>query len=186
MTTVTHMGVDYVCAAAIKGDDYIHLLNEDGEMTVAFDGISDFKDFSITDGEWVTPTPEEDCYVAVVKDDQTMGKGGHKCSDLLTKSDTATSSEKLATARTVCTDLASASAVPFDGTENITPGVTGTLPIANGGTGGATPEKAREALGITPSNIGAADAEHTHAYSDLTGQPVFSWDESTGTLTITT
>ena len=186
MATITYLGESYDCATALKGDDYIHLLDSNGDMLAAFDGISDFSGFSITDGDWVTPTPEEDCYVAVVKDDQTMGKGGHRCSDILTKSDTATSSEKLATARTICTDLASASAIAFDGTLDITPGVTGTLPIANGGTGGATPEEAREALGITPSNIGAADEEHTHAYSDLTGQPVFSWDESTGTLTITT
>ena len=42
---------------------------------------------------------------------------------------------KLATARTVITNLASTSTASFDGTTNITPGVTGTLPIANGGTG---------------------------------------------------
>ena len=42
---------------------------------------------------------------------------------------------KLATARTVITNLASTSAASFDGTANITPGVAGTLSIANGGTG---------------------------------------------------
>ena len=83
MATVTHMNVDYSCATAIRGDDYVHLLNEDGEMTVAFDGISDFKDFSIADGDWTSPTADHNCYVAVVKDDGTMGKGGHKCSDIL-------------------------------------------------------------------------------------------------------
>ena len=84
MATVTHMNVDYSCATAIRGDDYVHLLNEDGEMTVAFDAISDFKDFSITDGDWTSPTADHNCYVAVVKDDGTMGKGNHKCSDILT------------------------------------------------------------------------------------------------------
>lgn len=42
---------------------------------------------------------------------------------------------KLQTARTITTDLASTSAASFDGSADITPGITGTLPIANGGTG---------------------------------------------------
>lgn len=50
----------------------------------------------------------------------------------------ATSANKLATARTVQTDLGSESAVSFDGSANITPGVKGTLPIAHGGTGATT------------------------------------------------
>ena len=41
----------------------------------------------------------------------------------------------LNTARSVRVNLASSSAVNFDGTANITPGVTGTLGVANGGTG---------------------------------------------------
>ena len=50
-------------------------------------------------------------------------------------SDTAT---KLATARTIRTNLASTSTASFDGTNNISPGVTGVLPVANGGTGSST------------------------------------------------
>lgn len=42
---------------------------------------------------------------------------------------------KLATARTITANLASSTAGRFDGSANITVGVTGTLPIANGGTG---------------------------------------------------
>ena len=45
---------------------------------------------------------------------------------------------KLQTARTIRTNLASTSTASFDGTANVTPGVTGTLPIANGGTGNTT------------------------------------------------
>lgn len=44
----------------------------------------------------------------------------------------------LNTARTIQTDLASTSAANFNGTVNVTPGVTGVLPIANGGTGSNT------------------------------------------------
>ena len=50
----------------------------------------------------------------------------------------ATSANRLATARTVQTDLGSERAVLFDGSANITPGVKGTLPIAHGGTGATT------------------------------------------------
>lgn len=42
---------------------------------------------------------------------------------------------KLQTARTITTDLASTSAASFDGSADITLGITGTLPITNGGTG---------------------------------------------------
>ena len=59
----------------------------------------------------------------------------------------AATATKLATARTIRTNLASTSAVSFDGSANITPGVTGTLPIANGGTGATTASSARDNLG---------------------------------------
>lgn len=42
---------------------------------------------------------------------------------------------KLASKRNIQTNLASTSAAAFDGSANVTPGVTGTLGIANGGTG---------------------------------------------------
>lgn len=51
---------------------------------------------------------------------------------------TAASATKLATARTFRTNLASTSAPSFDGTANCTPGVSGVLPIANGGTGSSS------------------------------------------------
>lgn len=51
---------------------------------------------------------------------------------------TAASATKLATARNVRTNLASTAQASFDGTADITPGVTGTLPVANGGTGATT------------------------------------------------
>lgn len=160
MATVTHLGVDYLCAAAIKGDDYIHLLNKDGEMTVTFDGITDFSGFSITDGDWTSPTADHDCYVAVVKDDGMMGKGGHKCSDLLTITGTAAAATKLETARTVRTNLASTSTASFNGTANITPGVTGTLPIANGGTGntiGAASALGSDVLKVVVTTVKTAE-----------------------------
>lgn len=47
----------------------------------------------------------------------------------------AASATKLATGRTIQTDLGSTSAPSFNGTANITPGVKGILPVARGGTG---------------------------------------------------
>lgn len=83
MAIVKHMGVEYPCSKAVRGTNYIHLLNEKGKIVVAFDGVSDFSGFSITGGSWVMPTAEDDCYVAVVKDDGTMGKGSHRCCNLI-------------------------------------------------------------------------------------------------------
>lgn len=50
----------------------------------------------------------------------------------------ASSATKLQTARTIRTNLASTSTASFDGTANITPGVTGVLPTGNGGTGSSS------------------------------------------------
>ena len=48
------------------------------------------------------------------------------------------SAATLATARTIQTDLASTTAASFNGSADITPGVTGTLPVGNGGLGLST------------------------------------------------
>lgn len=52
-----------------------------------------------------------------------------------TTATSAKSATKLATARTITANLASSAAGSFDGSADITVGVTGTLPIVNGGTG---------------------------------------------------
>ena len=73
--------------------------------------------------------------------------------------DEADTAAKLTTARTIRTNLASTSAASFNGTANITPGVTGTLPIANGGTGGTTGYAAN-------AKIFASMTEETDAVAD--------------------
>lgn len=80
---------------------------------------------------------------------------------------------KLATARTITTNLASSTTGSFDGSANITVGVTGTLPIANGGTGATTAAAARTALGCAPA--------YTYSTTDLTAG---SSALTTGTLYI--
>lgn len=47
----------------------------------------------------------------------------------------AATATKLATARTILVNLASTTAASFNGTANVTPGVSGTLPVGRGGTG---------------------------------------------------
>lgn len=65
---------------------------------------------------------------------------------------------KLQTARTIQTNLSSTSAASFDGSANITPGIRGTLGIANGGTGSTTASGARKNLAVAPIYV---DAEPT-------------------------
>lgn len=73
----------------------------------------------------------------------------------------AASATKLATRRTIQTDLGSTSAPSFNGTANITPGVKGILPVARGGTG------ASALSGITVGNA-------TKATQDSAGQQINS------------
>lgn len=73
--------------------------------------------------------------------------------DTATTATSAKSATKLATARTITANLASSAAGSFDGSADITVGVTGTLPIANGGTGSTTADAARTALGCAPAYI---------------------------------
>lgn len=56
------------------------------------------------------------------------------------------SAATLSTSRTFRTDLASTSTASFNGSANVTPGVTGTLPLGNGGTGQTTAATAFGAL----------------------------------------
>jgi hypothetical protein len=83
----------------------------------------------------------------------------------------AASAEKLSTARTIVTNLASTNAASFDGTANVTPGVSGILPVENGGTGNSlgmadsasfastayTATKLESAVGIT-TNLASTKA----------------------------
>lgn len=74
---------------------------------------------------------------------------------------------QLATARSFQTNLASGNAVSFDGTSSVTPGVTGTLPLANGGTGATTAAASRANLGAA-SSAGVIDA--SSAAAGIVGQ----------------
>ena len=57
-------------------------------------------------------------------------------------------------ARNIQTNLNSTQAAPFDGSANVTPGVTGTLPVANGGTGATTAEGSLKNIGALRQSNG--------------------------------
>lgn len=82
MITVTYNDVSYECTTALKGADYIHLLDADGSCTAAFDGVMDFSAFAISGGDWTTPASADDCYLATIGEDGSIRKGGHKCSEI--------------------------------------------------------------------------------------------------------
>lgn len=67
----------------------------------------------------------------------------------------ADTANRLTNSRTILTNLSSTSSASFNGTANITPGITGTLSIVHGGTGATTAADAR-------NNLGAAASNHSH------------------------
>ena len=81
----------------------------------------------------------------------------------------------LSTARTIRTNLASTTAVNFDGSANVTPGVTGTLPIANGGTGSTTEAGAVTNLlaNLSESADAMTDSLAVARYQTTTGIPSY-------------
>ncbi len=79
----------------------------------------------------------------------TVSRSDHVHPAQTTVSGNAGTATKLATARTIQTNLASTSSAAFNGTANVTPGVIGTLSIANGGTGATTAAAALTNLGLT-------------------------------------
>ena len=86
MPTLTYLGDSYDCATAIKGDDYIHLLDENCRMIAAFDGITDFSGFTLENGSYVAPKDHSQCEVAVIREDGTIMGGGHLCGSMVVKS----------------------------------------------------------------------------------------------------
>ncbi len=82
MPTVTYNNESFTCTTALKGEDYIHLLDASGNMITAFDGVVDFSGFSISDGDWTSPTDVDLCSIAVIEDDGTIGRSSFKPSDI--------------------------------------------------------------------------------------------------------
>lgn len=94
----------------------------------------------------------------------------------------ATSAVKLSTARTIRTNLSSTSAASFDGTENVTPGVTGTLAISNGGTGATNTINARYNLLYVAPPVTSIEDDTTANWGAL-GPSTVSFYATAGQLT---
>ena len=84
MPTLKYLGDSYSCATAIKGTDYIHLLDETGMMVAAFDEIADFSGFTLENGSYTDPTAAQERLVAVVGDDGAVGRSEQRICDLAT------------------------------------------------------------------------------------------------------
>lgn len=84
MPTLNYLGHSFPCATAIKGDNYIHLLNADGVMVAAFDNIIDFSGFTLVNGSYTSPTAVQERLVAVVSNDGAVGPSERRLCDLAT------------------------------------------------------------------------------------------------------
>lgn len=80
----------------------------------------------------------------------------------------AASATKLQTARALSVDLGSTSPATFDGTADTSPGVTGILPVSNGGTGADSASAARTALGAAASGVNTDITSITGSAATLT------------------
>lgn len=114
----------------------------------AWTGASGAKPFDIGDTIRVTGVTPNVMYAVTADPSKTASYVEYAAGTATNAihADEADTADKLTTARTIRTNLASTSAVSFNGTANITPGVTGTLPIANGGTGATTALAANNAI----------------------------------------
>jgi hypothetical protein len=81
----------------------------------------------------------------------------------------------LANARTIQTNLASISAASFNGTVNVTPGVTGVLPVANGGTG-------NNGVDTSPTNGSTKMVTSGGVFTALSGKANSSHNQAASTI----
>lgn len=80
----------------------------------------------------------------------------------------AATATKLATSRTIRTNLGSISPASFNGSASITPGVTGILSISNGGTGTNTADGIRTNIGVNPVTTAGTGAAYTATVNGIT------------------
>lgn len=81
-TVITYDGQQYTCEKAIKGSNYIHLLDANNNLIAAFDGIVDFSAFTLTSGAWLLAPSSETSPIATIGDDGKLSKGSFSCRDV--------------------------------------------------------------------------------------------------------
>lgn len=95
------------------------------------------------------------------------------------------SAATLTTARTVQTNLASTSSASFNGSANITPGVTGILPVLNGGTGVTTSTgSGNTVLSVSPALTGSPTAPTQTALDNSTKLATTAYVDAYGSTTL--
>lgn len=82
MITVSCCGTSIECTTAIKGDTFIHLIDENGVLVAAFEGVTDFSLFSISGGSWTAADSINDCHIVVMRRDGTLARSSKKFSDV--------------------------------------------------------------------------------------------------------
>lgn len=82
MITINFCNMTFTCDKAIKGSDYVHLVDADGNLTACFEGVTDFGQFTISGGSWTTAPSNDSCELAVVGADGVIRKSTKKASDI--------------------------------------------------------------------------------------------------------
>lgn len=80
--TVTYCNMTFNCSKAVRGSDYIHLLDANNSVIAAFEGVSNFNMFSISGGSWTTAASNDASFIAVVGEDGVIRKASKKVSDI--------------------------------------------------------------------------------------------------------
>lgn len=79
---------------------------------------------------------------------------------------TAVAAEKLSSVREIKANLETEGGSSFDGTQDVSVGVIGTLPVTHGGTGGSTASAARKALGVPSTDTASTSANGLMSSTD--------------------
>lgn len=79
---------------------------------------------------------------------------------------TAVAADKLSSVREITANLETEGGSSFDGTQDVSVGVTGTLPVTHGGTGGSTASAARKALGVPSTDTASTSANGLMSSTD--------------------
>lgn len=82
MITVSYCGTTITCTTAMKGDTFIHLLDDNNTPIAIFEGITDFSVFTISGGTWTASDSIDDCHLVVMRRDGTLAKCAKKLCDV--------------------------------------------------------------------------------------------------------
>lgn len=139
-------------------------MSEDGTITLSkvastgsYDDLSDTPAIPAAG----TTTPSSSTTSGSVGSATTYARSDHAHPAQTTVTGNAGTATTLATSRTIQTNLSSTSSASFNGSANVTPGITGTLPVAYGGTGATTATGAKTALGITDTDTKVTQTSST-------------------------